>query len=215
MEIATTLSQTTPAAATSSPVISSDFETFLKMLTAQMQNQDPLNPIDSTDYATQLATFSSVEQQVLTNDLLTNLQAEISAMGLSQLSNWIGMEARTTASAYFDGNPIEFIPSQVIGADRAEVVVTNENGTEVAREAIDLASENGFWDGLDAGGTPVPTGLYSISVESYANEQSLGLLPAEVYTTITEARHDTDGIFLMLEGGSLTTPTQVSGLRQP
>ena len=46
-------------------VLSSDFETFLKMLTTQMQNQDPLNPVDSTDYATQLATFSSVEQQVL------------------------------------------------------------------------------------------------------------------------------------------------------
>ena len=41
---------------------SSDFETFLKMLTVQMQNQDPLNPVESTDYAVQLATFSGVEQ---------------------------------------------------------------------------------------------------------------------------------------------------------
>ncbi len=45
----------------SSSNISADFETFLKMLTVQMQNQDPLNPVDSSDYATQLATFSGVE----------------------------------------------------------------------------------------------------------------------------------------------------------
>ena len=56
----------TTAASTSSgkPLISSDFDTFLKMLTAQMQNQDPMKPIDSADYAVQLATFSGVEQQV-------------------------------------------------------------------------------------------------------------------------------------------------------
>lgn len=63
-------SATPPANATA---LSSDFETFLKMLTVQMQNQDPLNPIDSTEYAMQLATFSSVEQQVLTNDLLRQM----------------------------------------------------------------------------------------------------------------------------------------------
>ena len=75
METATTTSA--PAPATYAPttetapnVISSDFETFLKMLTVQMENQDPLNPTDSSEYAMQLATFSGVEQQVLTNDLL-------------------------------------------------------------------------------------------------------------------------------------------------
>ena len=58
---------------TPSGQISSDFETFLKMLTVQMKNQDPLNPVESTDYATQLATFSGVEQAVLTNDLLKSV----------------------------------------------------------------------------------------------------------------------------------------------
>lgn len=214
MEIATTTAQAS-AATTSTPVISSDFETFLKMLTAQMQNQDPLNPIESSDYATQLATFSSVEQQVLTNDLLVGLQAEISAMGLSQLSSWIGMEARTNAAAYFDGDPIDFVPQQIIGADTAEVVITDETGAEIARYDIDLATESGTWDGLDSAGNTVPHGLYSIAVESFELDQSLGQLPAEVYATITEARNDVDGIFLMLQGGAITTPAQITGLRQP
>ncbi|MEY5038566.1 MAG: flagellar basal body rod modification protein, partial [Pseudomonadota bacterium] len=55
-----------PTTTSNKALISSDFDTFLKMLTAQMQNQDPLNPMDSTDYATQLATFSGVEQQART-----------------------------------------------------------------------------------------------------------------------------------------------------
>ena len=76
------IAQTTPATASSAapaaakPRITSDFDTFLQMLTAQMKNQDPLNPIESADFATQLATFSSVEQAVLTNDLLRGLMSQ-------------------------------------------------------------------------------------------------------------------------------------------
>ena len=66
----------------SNAVISSDFETFLKMLTTQMQNQDPLNPIESSDYAVQLATFSGVEQQVRTNQLLADLANQMGSSGL-------------------------------------------------------------------------------------------------------------------------------------
>lgn len=214
MEIASTSATSTPTAV-STPVISSDFETFLKMLTAQMQNQDPLNPIESSDYATQLATFSSVEQQVLTNDLLSNLQAQFSAMGLAQLSSWIGMQARTASDAYFDGDPITFMPQQIFGADAAEVAITNQEGIEIARFSIDLASETGQWDGTDHSGTSVPHGLYSITVESFENDQSLGALPAEVYATITEARNEADGIYLILQGGAVTSPALINGLRQP
>jgi len=89
MEIGQVNQSVTPAAAleqgvTSSSVISSDFETFLIMLTTQMENQDPLNPIESSDYAVQLATFSSVEQQVLTNDLLGTLSEQMGPMGMAQ-----------------------------------------------------------------------------------------------------------------------------------
>jgi hypothetical protein len=75
------LSEDTPKA-----TLGSDFETFLKMLTTQMKNQDPLNPVESSEYAVQLATFSSVEQQVLTNDLLTRLigQSHRAGFGLGR-----------------------------------------------------------------------------------------------------------------------------------
>src|SRR6056297_2228087 len=94
----------TPAG--SGSALSSDFETFLKMLTTQMRNQDPLNPVESSDFAVQLATFSTVEQQVLTNDLLTDLGARVGALGLGQVSGWIGMQAVTEGPVIFEGQPV-------------------------------------------------------------------------------------------------------------
>ena len=81
MQVGSPLQSQTNANTTASK-ISSDFETFLKMLTAQISNQDPLNPIDASDYSTQLATFSGVEQQVLTNDLLRQIQNKLTATDL-------------------------------------------------------------------------------------------------------------------------------------
>ena len=59
--------------ASNAATLSSDFETFIRMLTAQARYQDPLEPLDSSQYATQLAQFSMVEQQVLANDRLAAL----------------------------------------------------------------------------------------------------------------------------------------------
>jgi hypothetical protein len=115
VELSQSLTQTArteTASARRSPALTSDFDTFLKMLTTQMQNQDPLNPMESTDFAVQLATFSGVEQQVLTNDLLKDLNGQFTLMGMSQLSAWVGKEARTNSDVWYDGRAIPIIPSQ-------------------------------------------------------------------------------------------------------
>jgi flagellar basal-body rod modification protein FlgD len=86
-------------------MITADFQTFLRLLTTQMQNQDPLNPMESTEFASQLAQFSGVEQQVRTNDLLTGLQAGLATQGMGQLGGWIGLEARAEMPVNFEGQP--------------------------------------------------------------------------------------------------------------
>ena len=120
----------------SSRAISADFETFLKMLTVQMRNQDPLNPVEGTDFAVQLATFSTVEQQVRTNDLLGALGNQLGGLGFGQLLGWVGMEARTTAPVAFDGAPGDLVLPEITLADRAEMVVTNAQGVEVQRQSV-------------------------------------------------------------------------------
>lgn len=198
--------------ATASTRVNSDFETFLIMLTTQLQNQDPMNPMESSDFAVQLATFSGVEQQVLTNELLGSLSAR---MGLSELSSWVGMDALTTAATFFDGAPRTLIPPQVEGADQAVLTVHNAFGTEVARVSIPPNQSEFEFDGLGPDGQLLPEGYYSYQVTSMREGAVLQTDPAMTYGRIEEARSDNGRVMLVFTGGALVDSETVRGLRAP
>ena len=200
---------------TSKPMISSDFDTFLKMLTAQMQNQDPLNPIDSTDYATQLATFSGVEQQMRTNDLLASLGSQMAVLGISQLAAWVGQEARADAPVWMDGDPVTMQLTPAIGADSAVLAVRDAAGQLISREDVPTTPGLYDWLGGDAAGDPLPHGLYTLSLESYSGETLLGESPVESYARIIEARNGAAGATLVLEGGVEVPSSKITALRVP
>lgn len=212
---ATTTTTTSAVAEPKATGITSDFDTFLQMLTVQMQNQDPLNPVDSTDYATQLATFSSVEQAVLTNDLLKSLTSQLNSSGLADMAAWVGKEARAAAPAYFDGAPITLSPNPAVLADRAEVIVRNESGAEVQRFDVPISAEPFEWAGVGPGGVPFPAGQYSFEVISTLEGEVLTQDTAEVYSTVTEVRAQGGETILILEGGAAVATSQVSALRDP
>lgn len=203
------------AASASSGMVSSDFTTFLKMLTTQMQNQDPLNPIDSTDYAVQLATFSGVEQQVHTNDLLNALLTQFSVMGMSQLAGWVGQEARAAADVMFDGSPVELAPNPPETADRIVLVVHDEEGNLVSREDIPVGTDSYMWLGGDAEGNPLPAGRYTLTLESSRNGEVIAEDPVEYYGTITEARGVNGSVVLVFNGGVEVDATAITALRAP
>ena len=206
-------SANTATATTGNNMISSDFQTFLEMLTAQITNQDPLNPIDSSDYAVQLATFSSVEQQVQTNELLTSLVTQISQSGIGELAGWVGMEARTAAPVVFDGTPVTLSPLPALLADEAWLVVRDAAGNEVDRSKIGLDGAAIVWDGTDANGNPLPDGSYAFEVENHAEGSLLGSTPVEHYATITEAQHIEGQLILVLDGGVQVLSSDVVALR--
>ncbi len=219
MEISPTLTgplqSTQSSGETETGVISSDFETFLKMLTVQMQNQDPLNPIKSEDYAVQLATFSGVEQQVRTNDLLEALAAQMGVSGMAQLAGWVGMEARAVMPGHFDGAPITLTPNPEPTADRADLVVRNLDGFEVQRIPISLSKDPITWTGLDGNGAELPHGTYSFEVESFSNGALSRTDPAEIYSRIVEARADGGATILVMEGGAEVPASEVTAIREP
>ncbi len=203
------------ASTSSNQVISSDFQTFLEMLTAQMTNQDPLNPIDSSDYAVQLATFSSVEQQVLTNDLLNAMIAQMSQSGISELAGWVGMEARSAAPANFDGTPLTLTPLPATLADESWLVVRDQTGAEVSRTNIGTAGDDIQWDGTDANGDPLPNGVYGFEVENHSNGTLLGLTPVEHYAHVTEAQSVGGQLILVLDGAVQVLASDINALREP
>ena len=199
----------------SNAVISSDFETFLKMLTTQMQNQDPLNPIESSDYAVQLATFSGVEQQVRTNQLLADLANQMGSSGLSQLAGWIGMEARAPVSAQFNGSALTVWPKHDSTADRAELVVRDSVGAEVARQPLALGTESLSWDGKGADGATLPAGRYRFEVQGFRDDAVLDTIPAEVYVPVIEARIEDGRSVLVVQGDQVIGTNEISALRDP
>jgi len=195
--------------------LSSDFTTFLKMLTVQMQNQDPLNPMDSAEYAMQLATFSGVEQQVKTNQLLESLSAQFSLVGMSQLAGWVGQEARAASDVWYTGDPVTLAPNPVANADRAVLVVRDAQGNTVSREEMPVSAELYQWLGGDAAGDPLPEGRYSLTLESWRDGEVLQEDPVEHYGRVMEARGGSGGVRLVFEGGIEVLATEITALRSP
>lgn len=208
---------TSPASAPQprSALASSDFETFLKMLTVQMQNQDPINPIDSADYAVQLATFSGVEQAVRTNQLLEGLQSQFGLLGMAQLAGWVGQEARAVAPVYVDGTSVTLSPTPAAAADRTVLVVKNDQAQIVSREEIPVSAQPYEWTGTGATGSALPAGRYTLSLESYNSGALLSTTPVEHYATIVEVRGGVGGTKLVLRGGTEVLATEVTALRVP
>lgn len=216
MDIASVSSGAQTAGTTSSKSsISSDFDTFLTLLTAQIQNQDPLNPTDATQYSTQLATFSNVEQQVLTNDLLEAISGQLNVQGLGQLASWVGMEARTSAPVQFDGSPMTLHPRVPNVADSAVLVVTGPNGEEVQRLEIDPKALDFTWSGVTDGGVTVPNGVYGFHVESSVGGQVLTPTPVEHYGRVIEAMQENGQTVLVFAGDVRVGSNDVQSLREP
>ena len=122
VDMTTTIPTGANQATTTTSKTAVDYQSFLKLLIAEMKNQDPTKPMDSTQYVAQLATFSQVEQSVQTN---TKLDQIMSSSALSQADALIG---RSITSA--DGNTTGTVASVRLAS--SGLIAVLGNGTEVA-----------------------------------------------------------------------------------
>ncbi len=212
IEISSATSLTTPRADSTKLGLTSDFETFLKMLTVQMQNQDPLNPVDSSDYAVQLATFSGVEQQVRTNALLEQMVTGATGSGLNNFASWLGKEALSPTAIVWNGAATPISVEVPEAADTAELVVLDQEGIEVLRQSISPNSGMIDWVGSD-GSTTLPSGSYELFVASYSGDTLLEFTQAHVYNTVSEVRSENGAIIISFANGSSVEASKISGLR--
>lgn len=191
-----------------------DFETFLRMLTTQIQNQDPLKPMESTEFAVQLATFSGVEQQAQTNALLKEMVLGSAGGGLGELSSWIGREVRTTAPVWLSDKPVTLDIAPATGADDVTLVVLDERGSEVARERIGTGSGEVDWHGRDATGQALPAGFYHFKIESLKSGAVLGTSDVAAYSRVTGAELTATGAALVLTGNNSVSVDEVTAVRE-
>jgi flagellar basal-body rod modification protein FlgD len=205
--------QAAEAATEAASGVAGDFQTFLTLLTAQMRNQDPLKPMESTEFVAQLASFSAVEQQVRANDRLDGILAALAGGNAAGVAEWIGREVRAPAKAAFTGEPIEVGVTPEAGADKAVLVVRNDFDQVVARRTVEAGAETVSWDGLDDMGKAAPHGRYGFVLESYDGGTLLGNQTGSVFTTVREVRIIDGAPVLVVEGGEQVALDDVDGVR--
>jgi flagellar basal-body rod modification protein FlgD len=218
MEIPPTTAGTGTAASPSKKpdtgaAVSGDFQTFLTLLTTQMRNQDPLKPMDSTEFVAQLASFSAVEQQIRANDRLDGILEVLSGGSPAGLAEWIGREVRTAAKADFAGEPIEVGVAPEAGAERAVLVVRNDFDQVVARLAVEPGADAVTWNGTTDSGELAAHGRYGFALESYAGSTLLASKPGEVFASVSEVRVVDGAPMLVLGDGTQLAVDAISGVR--
>lgn len=148
---------------------------FLQLLVAQLKNQDPFNPMEGTDFAAQLAQFSSVEQLTsIDSNLKDGLSTDMmltQAVNNTMAANFIGKEVtslgNTVTLVSGDHPSLNFLVSDY--ADKATVKIADETGKVVRTikmSGLSSGRQSAEWDGLDDNGNPLPGGNYTFSVEA-------------------------------------------------
>lgn len=205
--------------ANSSAQLAEDFDDFLVLLTTQLQNQDPLDPADSTEFTNQLVAFAGVEQQINTNQRLESLVALGLGTSFASSLNYVGNDVSYVSSeAYFDGSRPIKVDYTIDGASADTTInIFDESGNLILNRPVsdDESIESFVWDGKDENGIVQPAGTYSIRVDAL-DAQNNPLTATTVVTGFVKGVETQNGTTFLLIGeravsiGSVINVTQAA-----
>ena len=198
--------QTLATAANSTSTSGADFNMFLKLLTTQMQNQDPLDPLKSSEYTQQLAQYSQIEQTVQQSGTLKEILARLSTQDMAQASGLIGREVVFDSPVSGLGSaPATWSYTPAHAVTTLVATITDASGKVVDARTIAPAGASGRfnWDGkLAAGGVAVP-GSYTLSFK--ATDSSGNAVPVAVNSigTVDAVSQTSGALALGVNGATL------------
>lgn len=204
-----------PETTATTSALTSDFETFLKLLTSQLRNQDPLEPLDSTEFVAQLASFSAVEQQINTNKKLDDLLGALTRTGIDEASRLIGRDIDFSATEIEieQASPISFKYDLPDGATEAKLSILAASGKIVREFPLSLLEQEITWDGKDAAGTSVSPGNYALKIEALKDLDALEGGKLEISGLVEEAHIGNGDIMLVLDNGLMISPEDIQAIR--
>ncbi len=168
---ASSSAQAAASAAKSQKTIAANFDQFLLLLTTQLQNQNPLEPLDTNQFTQQLVQFASVEQQIQTNQTLSSLLSLSESSKVSNAVSFLGAKVVAEGSStLFTGDSAEWAISTSVPASRAIFEVRDVNGNVIASNDVSLTTgtEHKYvWDGTTTAGGKAPVGIYTLSVQAF------------------------------------------------
>jgi flagellar basal-body rod modification protein FlgD len=185
--------------------LSNNFSDFLSMLMTQLRNQDPSQPMDSSTFTSELVQFSSVEQQINTNNDLKQLIQLTQASQVEQSASMLGKPVTATSPELTLQNSTAKVNFKTATPEPVAIAVYNKAGAQI--QAATLTSAAGAntwtWDGQAANGTKMPDGAYKVTVT-----QGGGTSAAQIPFTVT-------GTATSVQNNSGTVEVQMGGLTLP
>jgi flagellar basal-body rod modification protein FlgD len=182
-----------------------DYEAFLKLLTAQLRNQDPLSPMDATQFMTQLAQLSTVEQAVKTNDTLIEVKDMLHNTSMRMDLAYLGrkVQAMTDMFGLSDGKAeMAYAVDGTAASVRIEVIDEAGRTVRTASGALGGGRQIFTWDGKTDAGAQAPDGTYQVRIKAKdKNGDSLNV--ATVVTDSVKEVRTLDGTtYFILQGGA-------------
>jgi flagellar basal-body rod modification protein FlgD len=214
-----TIASTGTTSGTDAASVRKSYNTFLKLLTTQLQHQDPTSATDTNQFTQELVQYSQVEQQLSTNeklDTLINLQKGSS--GATAALNYIGKYVEAPANGQFpiQGGKTEFGYTISSAAKSAIVSVTDQSGTTVA--TFNAPTKTGLnyvsWDGKDSSGNQLSDGTYKFSlVVTGTDNKAENITDTRIIGKVTGVDSNSDGtINLNLGDGLSVTQNSVDSV---
>lgn len=214
MEVTSATSQRNAASTADTATLNENFDQFLLLLTTQLQNQDPLSPMDTAEFTNQLVSFSGVEQQIKTNKSLEDLLA-LNVLNITDIGlGFIGLDVESGGSSInFDGTTPQTMGYALNKAAVSNTVsIIDANGNTVYSETGETTTgQHQFtWNGLDSSGATAPAGYYTIQID--ALDESGVAIPATTTVPSRIAGIESDGngnVILITNGGEKIPITDV------
>lgn len=155
--------------------IADNFDTFLTLLTTQLKHQNPLDPLDTNDFTSQLVEFTSVEQAIQTNKHLEDLAKLSAANAITGAVSFIGKRVAASGSeAQLQDGQASWVYFMGEESAKATFVVKDSSGNEIFSQNIEDPAQEGVftWNGKNADGTFANSGTYSVSITAERNDGS-------------------------------------------
>jgi flagellar basal-body rod modification protein FlgD len=215
--IHSTPAQATAAHSPSRQTVTQD--DFLKLLIAQLQNQDPLQPMDNQQFAVQLATFNSLEQLIGINDKLGSLQTVQGATNQFNAASLIGKEVASNGNTLSLQSSGPARISYQLGANASRVVVNVQDSSgalvrQINGGAQGVGDQSVLWDGKDSAGRAAPAGVYNFEINAFDLNGKQVQASGRIKGTVTAVNFA--GSQPVLELGGIEVPlSAVTSVRTP
>ncbi len=184
--------------------LSGNLDTFLKLLTTQLQNQDPTQPLDTAQFTQQLVEYSQVEQQINTNKTLGTISGNIKASAAAAVVNYINQDVTINGStanlANGQASWSYTLPSDV---QALQLSVSNSTGKTVAFLAGDptAGTHSVGWNGQDQSGAALPPGQYTLTAVAKGSNGAPVAVSETATGKVTGVSFDSAGNPQVIVGG--------------